>query len=308
MILKSRYIVFIFVLAFTSFAKAQQIPHYSQFWFNDFVSNPAFAGTKPYYQVKSNNRYQWIGVNDAPRTFILSGFGPEKSKDMGYGAQIFSDVVGPTSRLGFYGSYAYNIRLKDDIRLSMGLSVGIMQFKIDGSQITLHDSGDPSLGTLMYSTNAPDADFGLLIYTEQWNFGIVAKQLVNYNVDYKDLESLQKNVLKTHFQMHGDYRFDINNDWSVEPFAILKFLYPAPLQVDFGFRGIWKKMIWLGTSWRSQDAVSIMLGYEYDNQISFGYSYDITTSNLRTASSGSHEIMIGFKFSNIKKKSANTKL
>jgi len=307
MILKIRYIIFIFVLSFVFQTKAQQIPHYSQFWFNDFVSNPAFAGTKPYYQVKSNNRYQWIGVNDAPRTFILSGFGPEKKKDMGYGAQVFSDVVGPTSRLGLYGSYAYNLKIKDDIRLSMGLSVGIMQFKIDGSQITLHDNGDPSLGNLMYSTIAPDANFGVLLYTEQWSFGLVGKQLVNYNVDYKDLESLQKNVLKTHFLMHGAYRFDFNDDWSAEPFLMLKFLYPAPLQIDFGARGIWKKMIWLGLSWRSQDAVSVMIGYEYDNQISFGYSYDITTSNLRTASSGTHEIMIGFKFSNIKKSTANTK-
>jgi hypothetical protein len=59
-------------------------------------------------------------------------------------------------------------------------------------------------------------------------------------------------------------------------------------------------MAWIGASWRSADAIAIMIGYEYEEQISFGYSYDITMSNLSTASSGTHEIMIGFKFSKIK--------
>jgi len=286
---------------------AQQIPHYSQFWYNDFVTNPAFAGTKPYYQAKSNNRYQWVGVDDSPKTFILSGFGPERKKDMGYGAQIFSDVTGPTSRLGLYGSYAYNLRLQDDIRISMGISLGLLQYKIDGSQITLHDANDVSLGNEVYVEYMPDADFGVLVYAENWHGGIVAKQLFNYRVNFDEVSTLGFNRLKTHFTMHGAYRYDFNKEWSAEPYALLKFMYPAPLQLDLGARAIWKKMAWLGVSWRTSDAVAVMIGYEYEEQVSFGYSYDITTSNLRKASSGSHEIMIGFKFSKIKKSQERSK-
>ena len=307
--MKTRYIVLLVVLLVGGLESiAQQVPHYSQFFFNDFATNPAFAGTKPYYQAKSNNRYQWVGVNDAPKTFILSAFGPERKKDMGYGVQLFSDVTGPTSRLGFYGSYAYNFRLKDDIRISMGISAGLLQYKIDGSQITLHDANDPSLGDEVYAEFVPDADFGFLIYGEKWHGGLVAKQLFNYSLDLDDVESLGMNTLKTHFFAHGAYRYDFNEDWAIEPYAILKFMYPVPIQVDLGARGIWKKMLWLGASWRSADAIAIMFGYEYEEQISIGYSYDITTSNLQTASSGTHEIMIGFKFSKIKKNKENSKL
>jgi len=307
-IVKNYKILIVFMLLFGGIqTMAQQIPHYSQFWFNDFVTNPAFAGTKPYYQAKSNNRYQWVGINDAPKTFILSAFGPEKNKDMGYGLQLISDVTGPTSRLGIYGSYAYNLRLKDDIRISLGLSVGFMQYKIDGSQITTHEANDPSLGTEVYAELVPDADFGFLIYGKNWHGGLVAKQLFNYHLKLDDVESLGMNTLKTHFFAHGAYRYDIDDDWAVEPYALLKFLYPTPLQIDLGARGIWKKMAWLGISWRSSDAIAFMIGYEYEEQISFGYSYDITTSNLRTASSGTHEIMIGFKFSKIKKDQEKSK-
>ena len=302
-------ILVLIVLLFGGFQlMAQQVPHFSQFWFNDFVINPAVAGTKPYYQAKSNNRYQWVGINDAPKTFILSAFGPEKNKDMGYGLQLFSDVTGPTSRLGFYGSYAYNLRIKNDIRLSMGISVGMLQYKIDGSQIRLHDSNDQALGEETYAEFVPDADFGIMVYGKNWHGGLVAKQLFNYSLDLDDVESLGMNALTTHFFLHGAYRYDIDNDWAVEPFAMLKYMYPTPLQIDFGTRGIWKKMVWLGVSWRSSDAVAIMIGYEYEEQISFGYSYDITTSNLQTASTGSHEIMIGFKFSKIKKDKEVSKL
>lgn len=307
-IVKLRYSIILAVILLSSMEVfAQQIPHYSQFWFNDFVTNPAFAGTKPYYQAKSNNRYQWVGVNDAPKTFILSAFGPERAKDMGYGVQLFSDVTGPTSRLGFYGSYAYNLRLKDDIRISMGLSLGLLQYKIDGSQIVLHDASDPSLGDAVYAEFVPDADFGVVVYGENWNGGLVAKQLFNYKINFNDVNALGINTLKTHFMMHGAYRYDFNDEWAAEPYAILKFMSPVPLQIDFGARGIWRKMAWFGVSWRSSDAIALMIGYEYEEQISFGYSYDITTSGLKASSSGTHEVMIGFKFSKIKKSQERSK-
>jgi len=308
-VMKTKYIFLLVIFLLQSvLTMAQQVPHYSQFWFNDFVTNPAFAGTKPYYQAKSNNRYQWVGVNDSPKTFILSAFGPEKKKDMGYGVQLFSDVTGPTSRLGFYGSYAYNLKLKDDIRLSMGVSLGLLQYKIDGSQITLHDDNDQSLGGEVYAEFVPDADFAVLVYTEKWHVGLVAKQLFNYSLNFDDVNALGVNTLKTHFFAHGAYRYDINENWAAEPFVLLKFMTPTPLQVDLGVRGVWKKMAWMGVSWRSADAIAVMIGYEYEEQISFGYSYDITMSHLSTVSSGTHEIMIGFKFSKIKNNEEQTKL
>ena len=54
---------------------------------------------------------------------------------MGYGAYVYNDVTGPTSRTGLTGSYAYNIAITGDIRLSMGISASIMQYRIDGTQL-----------------------------------------------------------------------------------------------------------------------------------------------------------------------------
>ena len=124
------------------FSYGQQIPQYSQYMINDYILNPAISGMHDHFEVKSNNRIQWVGVNDAPRTFLLSIHGPIKNMNMGLGGAIFSDVTGPTSRTGAYLSYAYHLKLSPSLKLGMGLSVGLLQFRIDGSQITLRDAGD----------------------------------------------------------------------------------------------------------------------------------------------------------------------
>ena len=58
----------------------------------------------------------------------------------------------------------------------------------------------------------------------------------------------------------------------------------------------------MGVAYRSEDAVSILLGFELQERFQIGYAYDFTTSNLKNYSSGSNEIVIGYQFKNKKKK------
>jgi len=287
---------------------SQQVPLYSQYMFNDYVFNPAVAGTKDYYQAKSNNRYQWVGITDAPRTYTLSVCGPHRTRDMGFGGYIFNDVTGPTSRTGIYGSYAYNVRIKDDLRFSSGLSLGLLQYKIDGSKIILHDAADPSLADGLYVDYLPDANLGMYLYSSKYTFGLCANQLFNNNIKFSEVEQLGINKIKSHFMANGSYLFDINNEFQVEPSLMLKFISPAPIQADINARVIYKEMAWLGFSWRTNDAVSIMIGYNYQDQLLFGYSYDITTTSLRKYNSGTHELMIGVRFNKIKQSKWRAKI
>src|ERR1035437_7172169 len=114
---------------------AQQVSEFTLYMMNPFIYNCALAGTHNYYQIRTNNRFQWIGFKDAPITNSLSVFGPHATKDMGFGGNIYNDITGPISRTGANGVYAYNFPVSSDIRLSLGLSLGLMQYKIDGSKI-----------------------------------------------------------------------------------------------------------------------------------------------------------------------------
>ena len=300
------YILFFVVIA--NFSYSQQLPMYSQYMLNDFVFNPAIAGTNDYYQAKSNNRYQWIGITDAPRTYILSVNGPHRSKDMGFGAVIFNDVTGPTSRTGLYGSYAYNVKIKDDIRFSSGLSFGLLQYIIDGSKIILHDQNDQTLSNGMYVDYMPDASLGLYLYASKYSFGLSLNQLMNNNIKFKEVEQLGINRIKSHIMISGSYKYSINSDFDIEPTLMVKYVAPAPIQLDISIKATYKKMVWLGFSARTKDALSVMIGYNYNDLLLFGYSYDITTTNLRKYSSGTHELMIGVRFNKYKQSPSRAKI
>jgi len=279
---------------------SQQEQHYTQFQFNKYMINPGVAGTNNYFLAKSNFRFQWLKIVDSPKTYTLSVYGPHKNKDMGYGGYVFNDVTGPTMRTTLHLSYAYNFRVADDMRISMGLSGGIQQFKIDGSKITLHDDNDPSLSDAIYSTVIPDANFGIFFYGEKYNFGIAGHQLLNSKLNFSDLEAIGINRVRPHVYAHGQYRYDFNDDWAVEPAILLKYLWPVPVQMDLSARGIYKDLVWLGVTWRTYDAVGFYVGYNYNEQIYIGYAYDYITSNLSNYSTGTHEIMITARFNKIK--------
>ncbi len=280
--------------------QSQQLPHFTQFMFNDYVLNPAVAGTKDYYQVRSNSRFQWAGIVDAPQTISLSLNGPHSTRPMGFGGYIYNDVTGPTSRTGLYGTYAYNIAVKGQVRLSMGLSFGIMQNKIDGTEIELHEPDDPAMQGGITSTVVPDASFGFYFYAPSWYAGFSAFQLFSNNLKVYD-EKNGLNKLKSHFYLLGGYRYDINDQFTLEPSVIIKAMSPVPIQIDLNAKVTYQEMVWLGLSYRSRDAASLLVGYIHDQRYYFGYSYDFSTSDIRSYNSGSHEIMIGIRFISIRR-------
>lgn len=291
-------LLFILISILTLELKSQQSPLYSQFMFNPYVINPALAGTHNYYQIRSNHRFQWIGIKDAPITNTLSIYGPLEKQPMGIGGYIYSDVIGPESKTGLYGTYAYNYPINAEIKVSMGLTVGFLQYKIDGTKINFYDT-EPIYSGGVESKFLPDANVGVYLYSSMFHVGFAANQLINNKLKF-GAEPTGLSKLKSHFYLTGGYKYYINRDWAVEPTLILKEVLPTPPQLDFAGRVIYQNMAWLGVSFRTSDAVSVLLGYAYENKIYIGYSYDIGVNDIRTYNSGSHELMVGFKFNDLK--------
>jgi type IX secretion system PorP/SprF family membrane protein len=279
--------------------KGQQTPLYTQYMFNQLLYNPAIAGVDPYYQIRSNHRFQWAGMTDAPLTNALAFHGPHPTLPMGYGGYIYHDVTGPTSQTSITGTYAYNIRVAENTRLSLGLSVGVMQYRVDGTQITIKDPTDQALQQAVYTSWVPDANLGLYLYHEDFYVGFSTAHMISTQLKLYE-PGIGINKLKTHFFLTGGYIWEINQDFKLEPSFMLKGSLPNAVQFDINARVIWQDMVWGGISYRTSDAVSILIGYSYEEKIYFGYSYDITLSDLRNYNTGTHEIMIGFRFNDVK--------
>ena len=280
----------------TSKFLAQQLPQYTQYMLNEMAINPAVAGKDNYADVRSNNRYQWVGITDAPRTYMLTLHSPLKNKRMGLGTQIYTDIVGPTRRVGISLAYAYHIKLSEKIKLSLGLSAGIQQWGIDGHKLHLHDSGDENLLTQYQTKVVPDFGAGLYVHHENWYIGFSAPQLYQSPIKLYDGGD-NKGTLVTHFLLNGAYKFKVNDEFKIEPSFLAKYASPAPIKVDVGARVIYQEQIWLGVGYRHHDAFTAILGFMYKNYLMIGYSYDFTTTNLKKYSTGTHELMLGLKFS-----------
>ena len=283
-------------IASLSGVMAQQSAHYTQYMFNPYIINPAIAGTHLYYQIRSSHRFQWVGMTDAPITNAMACYGPHSSKDMGWGGYIFNDITGPTSRTGFMGTYAYNIAVTSDIRVSGGLSFGFMQYKYDKSKIDMYEANDPTDADEVEAQFTPDAKLGFYVYSSSFNFGISADQILHNDFKKKDL-----GVLIRHYYIMGGYKVFINRDFAVEPSIMMKKVIAAPFQAEISCRAIMQNQFWGGLSFRTRESLSVLLGYIHNDKIEIGYSYDIGVNDMRRLHTGSHEMMIGYKFDDIKK-------
>lgn len=296
-----RIICLLIVLLSVSGAYAQQLPQYTQYMLNEMAINPAVAGKDTYTDVRSNNRYQWIGITDAPRTYMLTLSAPLKKRNMGIGTHIYTDIVGPTRRIGISMAYAYHIKLTQKTRLSLGLSAGIQQWGIDGHKLILHDEGDNNLLIQYQTKTVPDFGAGLYVHNETWYLGFSAPQLYQSPIHlYKNGDN--KGTLVTHFLINGAYKFKLGDDFKLEPSVMVKYAKPAPVKFDGGLRLIYQDQIWLGAAYRHNDAVTALVGFLYKNYLMIGYSYDFTTTNLKRYSTGTHELMLGLRFSKAQSK------
>jgi len=274
---------------------------------NQYIINPAYTGLNDYFVASTNYRNQWVGIEDAPRTYALTVHGPGKSGKYGLGGSLYNDVTGPTSKSGMYLSYAYHFQVSPTQNVSMGISGGIMQYKVDGTKITVFDPGDQVLSNSRLTTLVPDFGWGVYWHQkDKFYLGLSTPQFIQSRISFLENNIKSPSILTIHYFLNGGYTFDLGDNFDIEPSFLTKYSYPTDVQVDIGARVIFRKFLWVGGVFRTDDAVSAIIGFSTPNdQLDFGYSYDLTTTNLSNYNFGTHELMVTAKFG--KKKSYSSK-
>jgi len=281
--------------------QAQQLPQLSQFMINDFAVNPAIAGMNDYYQIKTSVRNQWVGIEDAPKTTLLSIYG-KSSEHVGLGGSVFNDQVGPTSRAGASLTYAYHFRLGHFVKMSMALSGGFTQFKIDKAGWNNYHSDDPLMDGSEVVNLVPDATFGLNIYNkDKWYLGFSIPQLLNSKLTLID-EDFANNLsldmegsLARHIYAMGLYNLELSHYWDLQPSVLYKSVSDQN-QIDFGLKTIYSDKFWMGMDYRNNGDIVALLGFIIQDKYMIGYSYDIPNSDISQYTTGSHEFMFGITF------------
>ena len=79
---------------------AQQEQQYTMYFVNPYTINPALAGTEDFIDIKLGGRYQWMGIEAAPKTIYLTAhstlgkeFKPEYAGKMNFYLSVVDDLV-----------------------------------------------------------------------------------------------------------------------------------------------------------------------------------------------------------------------
>jgi type IX secretion system PorP/SprF family membrane protein len=297
---KMLIIILVFVAALS---KAQQLPMYSQYLTNDFILNPAIAGTKPYFPIQINSRSQWSGLGEiAPKTNTLSYHMPLAYDAIGVGAVIMQDETGPYSQIGVSLSFAYHIQLDDDdiTRLSLGMSGLMTQHTLNQDQLTFHNP-DPEFEGGSFSKMVPDASFGAYLYSKDFSLSASAHQLFESTFKESVSDIFGDNTQVRHYFVHGSYRINIHSDLAIEPSILAKSIESSSTQFDFNTRVIIDNSYWAGLSLRSSQSLVVLAGLNMGS-LFLSYSYDYGISSLSSVASGSHEISLGFNINDKRKR------
>ena len=281
-------------------ALGQQLTVYSHYSLSPFLINPANAGIFNYGELQSNIRYQWVGMDDAPKTIVLSGNMPIQQKNVGVGGYLFNDRTGPLSRTGMSLAYAYHLELPKSLLLSFGIFGGIIQYRIDGNQIFLADEEERFLFDGIESTFVPDASLGIRLEGDRWYAGLALNHLLHNKIKSKPSGNAENSygTLEYHAFIMGGYLLPINKNFEMTPSVLIKVLPNNVMQVDVSAKLSYQHKFWGGVSYRSADILSVLAGYDFNEKLYAGYAYDLTTKGLKNYSAGSHELVLGYRLIN----------
>ena len=292
----TKYVILIVAFLFWMKSEAQQLPLFSQYYYNPFVYNPAFTGTAETNNAYLIHRSQWKDMPGSPTTYALTIDGSVKEKEIGLGLSLFNDQTDIFSRTGLYGSYSYHLPLNSEHNIYVGLSAGIIDNKIDFSRTNVTDVNDP----LLYNTNrrkvTTDATFGLSYFWQDLTVGFSVPQLLGKKINYDEDNTNVYMRLRRHFIGSVMYNFEINEDIDFIPSIMTRAAKGSPFQFDVNANFSWKDMVRAGLSYRLGYSAGMNLGVKLNNNLTAGYAYEYVISPIGKFSGGGHEIILGYSF------------
>ena len=296
--MKKGLITLTFSTLFVFASWGQQVPFYSQYYFNSFIYNPAFTGASGEINGFLTHHNQWTEIPGAPVTNSLTIDGPLQKEKAGMGVTIFNDATDITNRVGVGIAYSYAVNVNEDHKLRFGLSAGILNNQIDFAKARVGDVSDPNLFNQAQRKSTYDATFGVAYMFKDLTVGVALPQLFDNSVNYNQLDEDVNTAygLKRHYLASIGYKYEINEDFTVTPLTMLRLTPGAPFQFDFNVIGTYQGFANLALSYKHEYAIGINPMFKVNEKLQVGLSYDIITGTIGDFAGTSTEFMVGYTF------------
>ncbi len=282
------------LLLFCNFAAfSQQDALFTQYMFNKLLVNPAYAGSREMLTIELLDRYQWVGIEGAPKTITLSAHGLLKNNKVGLGFYVYRDEIGPEINQGAMGTYSYRIRTQHGW-FSFGLQFGIKYFNFDFDAINTKYP-DYVFYPQDVQKITPDANFGIYYQSSRFFAGLSSKQLLEneYGTAVVDGKTTFSRLSRHFYGMVG-MAVPLSEKIVFRPSMLAKYVQNAPVQVDLNASFLFNDIFWIGASYRTEKAVTFLTEFRIAKSIRLGYSFDLYMNELQLHNQGSHEFRLGF--------------
>ncbi|MFA4867115.1 MAG: PorP/SprF family type IX secretion system membrane protein [Pedobacter sp.] len=271
----------------SSTLKAQLNPLSAQYYTNQYLINPAFAGAGQGLKLNGAYRKLWSNVEGSPLTQSLTAdYGFNK---LGLGLTINNESEGLQRQTRVVGSYAYHLKLSEDNhQLHFGVSLGFLSQRLENED-AYGDPNDPLVGQYNDRRTYLDGDFGIAYTSNKLNVQAAIPNLKSI---------LKKDVIKladvATFYSAVSYKIGISEGpegVDVEP----KIAYRGVK----GFDNIWdagaqlsiaNKQVFLLGMYHSTESATFGLGMDYKKKYLISGTYTTQTSALSSYTNGSFEL------------------
>jgi type IX secretion system PorP/SprF family membrane protein len=272
---------------------AQQDPLSSQYLFNPFMFNPAYAGFSRDLSVIASNRKQWAGFNGSPVTMTASGHLAIMENKMGLGLSILQDNIGINKTLEVMASYAYHVNLNTSSRLSFGLQAGVVSYKSDFNELIIIQ-GDPKFQNKL-SALAPSIGAGIIYSSDKFFLSFSVPKLLEGKA--KNDGNVDVILYSQQFNGMGSYQFILTNRIKLKPFVMARYTAGAPISTDFGVALDADNSYTLGLFTRNLHSYGAMMKINLGKMFFVGYIFELPTNKSVGLKNTAHEISIGIRTS-----------
>ncbi len=291
-------IILLFILK-SSISAGQQTPTFSEYNYNPFIINSAYAGLSPSAEMSISNSGHFNQFEGSPKTFSLSGHTPLNRGKMGVGAGIIRDEIGVTTSTNFFGAYSYKIFFDLENNrpywqhyypgvLSFGITAGLQQYQ--DNLLELGITNDPNFSENI-NASIPTLGFSFLFNHASFYVGFSTPNILG-----ESLASDDNLNLATPYYGYIGYRFFSNRyqEVMIKPNLLIKHEGGAPLQADINLAISFKNKFEIGTGYRTKSSLNFLAGIYLFKNARFIYNYNATNNNSPLGNT--HGFVLNYKF------------
>ncbi len=287
--LKLRYILIFLLFAIVTEAQEKSIL-YSHYSFNGLAINPAYTGSHDMLSASVTHRSQWIGFEGAPSYNTLSIHTPYKNTRMGLGLLLMNESIGLRKYTSIYANYAHRMEVGRG-KLSLGLKGGISTGKYESADL----DNDITAGRNSIRYLLPNFGVGAYYYTRRFYAGLSVPLLMGFKADGGEVVAYH-DFSKYSYYLTTGVMLGLAQDWQIEPSALVEYQNAGGVVADAGMKFIYKDALKLGVSYRSKQAVIVLLDFKVNYQLRIGAAYDYGLSEINEYNRGSVEIALEYNF------------